>query len=118
VPPAPSATPDPGAINVPLASEPPGGAVPIGPPPGPDRFVLTAPDIHPVQSFIDTQLTTPTAAVEWAVPAMALTVPGILVIFAVGAQSAAGMVWVPIVRRRLGGFGPWRRRVRGSGRNP
>jgi hypothetical protein len=49
-------------------------------------------------------------AIEWAVPALTLTVPGLLLVLAVIAQLTAGAIWLPIVRRRLGGFGIGRRR--------
>ena len=39
----------------------------------------------------------------WAVPSLALTVPGLLLVLAVLAQIAAGASWVPVVRRKLGG---------------
>jgi hypothetical protein len=49
-------------------------------------------------------------AVEWAVPALTLSVPGIFVMAAVGAQSFVGIMWLPLVRRKLGAFGLPRRR--------
>jgi hypothetical protein len=41
----------------------------------------------------------------WAVPGLALSVPGLLVVLAVVGQAASGLVWLPIVRRRIGSFG-------------
>ena len=52
-------------------------------------------------------------AIEWAVPAFVLGVPGLLLILAVGAQALVSLAWLPMVRRWLGGFGP-RRRQRAS----
>jgi Bacterial Ig domain len=49
---------------------------------------------------------------DWAVPALALTVPGLLLMLAVLAQLAASALWLPVVRRWLGGFGVGRRRRR------
>lgn len=46
----------------------------------------------------------------WAVPGLALTVPGLLLLLAILAQVAAGAAWLPIVRRKLGGFGLSKRR--------
>jgi hypothetical protein len=46
------------------------------------------------------------------VPALALTVPGLLLMLAVLAQLSVGMLWLPVVRRWLGGFGFGRRRRR------
>jgi hypothetical protein len=40
---------------------------------------------------------------EWAVPAFALVVPGVLLIIAVGAQALVSALWLPFVRRWLGG---------------
>ena len=41
----------------------------------------------------------------WQVPMLVLTVPGLLVVLAVGLQILAGAVWIPVMRRRLGGDG-------------
>jgi hypothetical protein len=49
---------------------------------------------------------------DWAIPALAMTVPGLLLILAVLAQLTAGALWLPVVRRRLGSFGIGRRRRR------
>ena len=38
---------------------------------------------------------------EWAVPALALTVPGILIVIAVVVQAMIGLAWLPIARRSL-----------------
>jgi hypothetical protein len=40
---------------------------------------------------------------EWAVPALVLTVPGILIVIAVLAQALVGLAWLPIARRWLSG---------------
>ena len=50
------------------------------------------------------------AVIDWAVPAATLTVPGLLLILAVLAQMLGGLVWLPVARRWLGGFGLRRRR--------
>ena len=42
-------------------------------------------------------------AVEWLVPTLVVTVPGLLVIFAILAQGAGALFWLPYVRRTLGG---------------
>jgi hypothetical protein len=47
---------------------------------------------------------------EWAVPAIMLGVPGLLLIVALLAQAAIGVVWLPMVRRHLAGVGLRRRR--------
>jgi hypothetical protein len=38
---------------------------------------------------------------EWQVPGLLLSVPGLLVVIAVLAQLAGGLVWLPVIRRRL-----------------
>jgi hypothetical protein len=48
--------------------------------------------------------------VTWAVPSLALSVPGLLVVLAVLAQTLGATAWLPVVRRWLGGFGFGRRR--------
>jgi hypothetical protein len=45
------------------------------------------------------------AAIEWAIPVVALTVPGLLLALSVLAQMLGGAVWLPVARRWLGGFG-------------
>jgi hypothetical protein len=50
------------------------------------------------------------ASFDWAVPTLALSVPGLLLIIAVLAQGGAGLAWMPFVRRWLGGRGVRRRR--------
>jgi hypothetical protein len=37
---------------------------------------------------------------EWAVPALVLTVPGLLIVV-VAAQALVGLAWLPIARRSL-----------------
>ena len=41
--------------------------------------------------------------VEWLVPSLVVSVPGILLILAVLAQGAGALLWLPYVRRTLGG---------------
>jgi hypothetical protein len=52
----------------------------------------------------------PFGGYEWAVPAIVLTVPGLLLIVALLAQAAIGVVWLPMIRRHLAGVGLRRRR--------
>ena len=47
---------------------------------------------------------------EWAVPSLVLGVPGLLVVIAVLAQASGALLWIPVARRWLGGFGIRRRR--------
>jgi hypothetical protein len=41
----------------------------------------------------------------WAVPGLVLAVPGLLLVFAVLAQAMGGVLWLPVIRRRIGAFG-------------
>lgn len=50
--------------------------------------------------------------IEFAIPSLVFTVPGLLLVLAVLAQGLVGAFWLPFVRRWLGGFGPSRRRRR------
>ena len=47
---------------------------------------------------------------DWVVPSLVLSVPGLLLILAVIAQTGAGLLTIPFVRRSLGGIGLGRRR--------
>jgi hypothetical protein len=46
---------------------------------------------------------------DWAVPGALLTGPGLLLLALIAAQAAGGLAWLPVVRRKIGGFGPARR---------
>jgi hypothetical protein len=49
-------------------------------------------------------------ALTWAVPGLVLSVPGLLLILLIVAQSAGGLTWLPIVRRSIGSYSRrWRR---------
>jgi hypothetical protein len=52
--------------------------------------------------------------IEWAVPALALGVPGVLLIVALLGQGLIGVFWLTYARRRLSGLGV--RRLTGSAR--
>ena len=45
----------------------------------------------------------------WAVPGALLAAPGLLLIVVILAQSMGALAWLPIVRRKIGGFGPTHR---------
>lgn len=45
----------------------------------------------------------------WTYPALVVSVPGVLLLLAIGAQAFGAFGWLPFVRRRLGGFGLRRR---------
>ena len=42
---------------------------------------------------------------SWAVPSLVLAVPGLLLVLAVLAQAVGGVLWLPVIRRRIGSFG-------------
>ena len=50
----------------------------------------------------------------WTVPAVAMGVPGLLVLVVVLVQLAGGAAWVPVTRRVLGSLGVRRRKRRGG----
>ena len=108
--PAPTATPAPVSSG---SSGGGSGGGPAGGPPGTaesDGTILTiaAGNVAPF-GLVDGQLTG-FDGFDWAVPALALTVPGLLLMLAVLAQLSAGALWLPVARRWLGGFGVARRR--------
>jgi hypothetical protein len=47
---------------------------------------------------------------EWAVPGAILTGPGLLLLILIAAQATGALAWLPVVRRKIGAFGPARRR--------
>jgi hypothetical protein len=55
---------------------------------------------------------------EWAVPALVLSVPGLLLLILVGIQAMIGLAWLPIARRWVGQDDPARRRRRRSRPRP
>ncbi|MBI3750789.1 MAG: hypothetical protein HY263_03910 [Chloroflexi bacterium] len=42
----------------------------------------------------------------WAVPAVAFSVPGLIVLLAVLVQVGTGFAWIPLIRQKIGAFGP------------
>ena len=84
-----------------------GGGTGLGAAPG-DRFLLPTLDQPGIDAIIDGSFTG-FGAIEWAVPAFALGVPGLLLMVAVGLQAIVGVAWLPFIRRWLGGVGVRRR---------
>jgi hypothetical protein len=123
--PSPSGSPRPGATPsasptptpTPTTAGPiaPGGPLtsprpdPSGPPRPPAAPAAPAEAPFTLPSIDDgAQLDFDTGAVsfgsfEWAVPALVLTVPGILIVIAVLVQTMIGLAWLPVARRWLGG---------------
>jgi hypothetical protein len=55
----------------------------------------------------------------WAVPGLVLSVPGLLIVlFAILAQTLGAVAWLPMVRRRIGGFEVERKRTPEHGPDP
>jgi hypothetical protein len=65
----------------------------------------TGPEIDVSLAAIDTL-----GNFTWAVPGLALAVPGLLLVLAVLAQAVGGVLWLPVIRRRIGSFGVGGRR--------
>jgi Bacterial Ig domain len=105
---SPSATDDPGAPAGPVGSSggsgsgsgvPPSGGAAASPPL--DAFIVPVAD-----AGAGVQLDAGDVSLggfEWAVPALVLTVPGILIVIAVLVQALIGLAWLPLVRRSLDG---------------
>jgi hypothetical protein len=47
----------------------------------------------------------------WAVPSLVLSIPGVLVVVVILAQAVGGFAWLPLVKRKIGGFGLDHRRA-------
>jgi hypothetical protein len=93
----------------------PGGSAPGG---APDGFTVGPPGRSPVDGLGPVDLTGFGGAIDWVVPSLVLSVPGLLVVIAVVAQLIGGAAWVPLVRRWLGEFGLRRRRRREAATPP
>jgi hypothetical protein len=104
------ARPSPSPVPVPAGPGSPGG--PTGAPPAPpDAFVLPPVRIDPFDDVLaGFGGFGAFGGFEWAVPAIVLTVPGLLLLVALLAQAAIGVLWLPMVRRHLAGVGLRRRR--------
>jgi len=72
-----------------------------------DRFELPGADLAGIDVVLDPSFDG-FGSIEWAVPAFALGVPGLL-IMAIAAQALVGAAWLPVVRRWLAGVGVRRR---------
>jgi hypothetical protein len=51
---------------------------------------------------------------DWAVPGLLLSVPGMVLVLVIAAQAAGAVAWLPVVRRRIGGFGFRKGSLRGQ----
>jgi hypothetical protein len=105
------------ALGGPTGSSAPSGKPASGPGStsgGDGLFTVGLAGIAPIDGLVNVDTVGFGGLIEWAVPALALTVPGLLLLLAVLAQAAGGLLWLPMVRRWLGGFGLRRRRSTGG----
>lgn len=131
--PSPETTAEPGRSEEPTAPSPspsPAGPGPRPSPTGsaspepalpsgwtgrtPDRYVVRLEGSEPLRVDLSGSLDAGRLAIQWGVPAIALSVPGIFVIGVVLAQAFGGLIWLPLVRRWIGAFGIRRRRRDGA----
>ncbi len=75
-----------------------------------DGDEFTVPDTKQGSDFAIDSRFVAFGTLEWAIPALVLTVPGLLLMLAILAQATIGVAFVPLARRWLGGD---RRRQRG-----
>jgi hypothetical protein len=75
-----------------------GGGAGVGPP-----FIVGGGDRSPLDGFGPLGLIALGGSFQWAVPSVVLSVPGLLVLIAVAAQTLGGLAWLPLLRRWLGG---------------
>jgi hypothetical protein len=108
-----TAPPSPGSGSAAAGSTTNGGSA-TGP--GPGGFIL-GPVTDPSGGLLDPGLGGFDGLIEFAIPGLVLTVPGLLLVIAVLAQGFVGAAWLPIARRWLGGFG-FRRRTVGRPKQP
>ena len=108
----PSSTLDPGNSPGPIGGPGSVGGVPPGDAGG---FSVGFTGLGPIDGLVDIDVVGFDAFLEWAVPALVLSVPGLLLLIAVLAQTAGGLLWLPMVRRWLGGVGVRKRREAASG---
>jgi hypothetical protein len=110
-----------GRTPAPTASAPTGagtvGSGGSGPAPSDDGIVVgggTAAAPISVDGLTDLNVVGVDDLIDWAVPSLVLSVPGLLLILAVLAQALVGSLWIPVIRRWLGTFGVRRRRPAAS----
>ena len=117
--PLPTASPEPTRSAIPSTSptsagpdqppdpEPTDGGGPGGPSEPVDPNGAGTVNVPPIDPFapIDGIGTIDLGGFDWVIPSLVLSVPGLLLILAVIAQTGAGLLSIPLVRRSLGGFG-------------
>jgi hypothetical protein len=114
---APSSEPSAGSTS----SAAPAGAGTAGGPSGPSTpgspggVAVGQAEPPPIDGLTDVNVVGLDGLITWAVPSLALTVPGLLLVLAVLAQMAGATIWLPVIQRWLGGYGFRRRRARSEG---
>jgi hypothetical protein len=73
-------------------------------PPLRDTFALGGTEPTQIGAMIQ-RLGTLGLGIEWGVPGLIMGVPGLLIILVILLQALGGAAWLPLVRRRIGGFG-------------
>jgi hypothetical protein len=108
-----SATPGIGLGGPTSTARPPAGGGSTGgttPPrdPGdsfPEGISIPVDESDPKFSELNLDLVLRLGVFAWAVPGALLAAPGLLLIVVILAQSMGALAWLPIVRRKIGGFG-------------
>jgi hypothetical protein len=96
--PRPSDTPASSLASGGSSSSPPGGG-------GSDQFTVRPVDLGAADALLGVGFNGFDLGIDWVVPGLALTVPGLLLILAILAQGVIGAVSLPYARRWLGGVG-------------
>jgi hypothetical protein len=65
-----------------------------------EPFTVNGPDLDGTVELDASSITL--VGFEWAVPALVLTVPGLLLIIAVAVETMIGLAWLPVARRWVG----------------
>ncbi len=108
-------TPEPSASPTPAPSDGPGTGAPSGGAGGGgagsvERWSIGDgddgdPRSMPIANLASSTLGIFGKAFDWLVPGAITAVPGLLLILAILAQAGGALAWLPVVRRKIGGFG-------------
>jgi Bacterial Ig domain len=112
--PTPRPTADPAAAAAGTPTDPRAGGGPVAPTSGgsgggdstpppaihEEPFAVNGPDRGGTVELDASSITL--VGFEWAVPALVLTVPGLLLIIAVAVETMIGLAWLPVARRWVG----------------
>lgn len=114
--PTPSASPEPTALPTPAPTNAPPPPPRGGEPPQADTWSIGGeatgeagsgdrPGELPIANLASSTLGLFGKAFDWLVPGALVSVPGLLLVVAVLAQMFGALAWLPLVRRKIGGFG-------------